>query len=217
MSDSGERDRDEILRRVLTGELPEDAPEVVELLEEQPEAREELERMRALQADLDEAGGFVRKVLEEAGGGEGAPGEDAVEGFVAERTAGSAPERPGPRRWKLATVLAAAAAIVLILLLRDPLGPTYLGPPDVRILAPSEGIQGEEYGIFRWEYELKPGWEFEIIVRGAGMEERSSGRLPGSPWDPGDTHAWPDSIEWELLVHDNSGRSRSLATTSAWR
>lgn len=128
---------------------------------------------------------------------------------------------PAPRKTNpvLPFLLAAAGVLLLAFGLRGlfvgeeaPSGGGVLGPHDIEA-APSGEVEG--FGVFRWNAALPAGGHFLVRVRGAGLE-RASEWLTASSWDPGDTSAWPDEIEWVLEVYGGSDAGDLRARHVTW-
>lgn len=218
MSDASEH-RHELLERVLTGELPEDAPEILELIGREPSIREELERLIMMRNTIAEAARYEDEILAEADALEGAPGEDTVAAFVEARMDERAGQAGRPRRRRLAVALAVAASLMLLLWLREPGrvevpgggSSVELGGSGVELLGP-EGVVPRTGLRFEWTLEEGDLREFQVVIRGTGIQ---SPRKPGwTVWIPEDTSTWPERFEWELIAFDGSGQEDRVGQRS---
>jgi len=213
---------EDLLRRVLTGELADDAPEVVELLAADPSAGKELERLRALTAELDDAAGFVDAVVTEASALERTPGESQVEQFLEARLGERSPRLFARLRPVLAAFIATAATVLILLWGWPPGSEVYLGEGDVELMASDdfERFTWKHELPANWQGELPKGWEYEVRILDATTGEilERSERLREPVWIPSvDTSEWPDTIEWKLYIHDNSGAPRLVGSAPASR
>ena len=216
MSDASEH-RHELLERVLTGDLPEDAPEVLELIRREPSIREELEHLIMMRNTIAEAARYEDEILAEANALEGAPGEDAVAAYVEARMDERAGGAVRPRRRRLAVALAVAASVVTLLLwLRQPGSEgvvpgggssVELGGSSVELLGP-EGEVPRNGLRFEWTLEEGDLREFQVFILGTGIK---CPRQPGlTVWIPEDTSTWPERFEWELIAYDGSGQEERV-------
>lgn len=218
-----EHRHEELLRRVTLGEVDPDAPEVVAARHSDAafdralgETRHVLERLEAARAEQD-------AILDDAARREGAPGEDAVAGFVRSRLEGTG---VGRFRRNLGLALAASLVVAVVLpiaLRRDrptPVDPeTPLGTTDGFSGAPA-GEQAD-FGRFTWTAPASGGW-FEVHVfdvHGRPVEGGESGRVEGNEWipDPDRVRAWPGAVEWELRWYGTGGSLEDSASFSASR
>lgn len=205
----------ELLGRVLAGDVGEDAPEVRSLLDGMAEAREWLERSRAIEVRLSAAGEEARADIREALAMRGAPGESAVERVV---QGGAAPEPRGMSggwlRWAAAALVIAALGIATWMYGGEESEPPRLLGDAVELEAPAGEV--DAYGTFRWSWE-RPVGGYEIVVvydAESGDELARSGEREDGEWTPGAERAssWPERIEWEVRVFDATG---ALVRTSA--
>lgn len=241
---NNERDTDELLRRILTGELSELDSEVEAALAADPELSLRLEALRETQGQLD-AQATRERVLEEARAEAWAEGEERVGETLSEfllqtelasaavaetgTPGSSAPTatRRRPLGW-LGAFLAVAAAIMIVdRLLVSEVDPglaterqVYLGE-ELPGAMPAGEVDG--YAPFRWSYELAPGDSFELAVYDDTAEATSAplvrvSRLTGNSWEsPAESSEWPDAIRWTLdLVRPDGARVEGF-TTRAWR
>ena len=72
-------EREDVLQRLLSGELDPEAPEALAFLARHPDAAARLEAMRRIEAGLERAAGEREASVAEAERLAGAPGEDRVE------------------------------------------------------------------------------------------------------------------------------------------
>ncbi len=236
--------RDELLHRMLSGELDADAPEARRLLAD-PEARSEFERLRMVrdrlrgaaegatdepEADLDR---HVAALLE--GARDDPSASERRREFrefarAAAPPAGpSAPESTG-RVLSLRSGLFAVAAAILIGLaigLRtigdrstsDP-GPLLLGTGEGALVAPLGEV--EAYPPFVWELELSRDGTYTLVIRDADDEAAPPfevRELEEPRWDPGRREGeLPRRLTWRVEAHDEFGVMRArTATGVAWR
>lgn len=229
---------EEILQRILTGDLDPEGDEARQQLEACADCRRELEGMRALLSELDAAGAFERSVLEEASELADAPGLGDVERVLKAEMSGAqvdleAPILAGPRpaaRARLVTWAAViAAAIIGVVLLQGLLG-TNTNDRSTEQTMGTEGIEGIElvrplqpgdgFGTFEWNYDLPPGMTFEVVVHDADPEARTEplhreSDLTENRWTPDEklTAEWR-SICWYVEVIDESGELDNMAQSA---
>lgn len=202
--------RDELLERLLTGELDPQGAEARTALEADAELRERYEAARGTLDLLEAAGEDRRSLADDVRAAGAVPGEEHVDAFVRARTA--LRPRTSPR-WR--HVLAAAVAILIVaFVVTTELwhGPTtHLDtPPDdgrtlggtIHDLEPAGEVK--EYDRFTWTGELSPGGYWVVTVRAAdGSDfEIESAHLTEPVWEPADTASWPDAIEWTVVAYD---------------
>lgn len=181
---------EDILERLLAGEVDLDAPEVSAAAAKNPALRAEIERMRAAAAHLRALGRQRREVIEEAATLRDVPGEEHVARII------------GQRRHRLRSpLLLALAACVLVGAALAWKGWTSASTSSHDYLGPaSMSPQGEvaEYGEFRWTHG-GAGCAYVVTVFDVtGKQLGSSGRIREQRWTP--TFELPPQIEWQLEV-----------------
>jgi hypothetical protein len=179
----------------------------------------------ALQADLGRAGGRRRKVLAEARGIRGAPGEARVARALREQAFGGA-SGGASRRLRPAWILAIAAGLLVVaffgrgLLTRDDPAEELrlLGDKPV-IVAPGESAARE--GL-RFEWRGPSGADsYRVIVEGRMTQEGvwspvdEMKGLRTTEWrpDPEEVATWPDVVRCQVIPYD---ASRQRLTPSEW-
>lgn len=191
MNQPSESEREQLLQRVVVGDLAIDAPEVRAAGAADPGFLRAIEELRAVQAELTAAAQLERAVLDEALG---------------------APARRSPtrrlRRWSFAIALAAALVAMVSLLWRGDALPdaTHLGS-GLQI----EAIERVDGGLLRlrWSGGLKAGDYYAVTLRnpdGGATIARTDGRLVDREWT---LPALPDALSTllvELEVLDATGR-----------
>lgn len=226
MTNDSLNERDELIMRVVSGDLDRASDEYARAAEADPELAARVDKLLGLQSELDSSA--VRDaILAQAQSQSWSEGEararraldDAV-GSPADR--GAAPVASDSRRPHLLKVAAALAAAALVLVVArsagwfdggpiddpDPAPPVYLG--DVLPGASPVG-PGSSYAEFRWDLTVGPQWEFEIEVfsdsPGAAREPLASERTRESTWSPPAKEAaeWPDAIRWTLALVNANG------------
>jgi len=212
MSDEPNRERRELLERLLTGELDPHGEEGRGLLERDAALREELEELREVAGVLDEAAAAEAELLAAVP----EDGEDARQAREALQAIWSQEDaRCGRRRFPMFWIGLAAgvlfAAILGLALLRGngdsgPRNPIELGGELLRAEAPVGGVT--EYSVFRWESDLPRGYSFVLEIRdpnrpgadGRGELRYSQDGILDTSWKlPEDlARGLPDSIEWSV-------------------
>ena len=222
MVDPLPNEQEELLRKVLIGDLPLESEEIQRLFREQPRAHERMKELSELTHRIDLAFAEQRSVLEAADRIESAPGQDRIApAILAERA--RARRSPSSRAW---LVLAAAAAGIAALTLLMPglldrsrraaNEHAPLGVKDEFVLSPNGPV--ERYEPFRWDLAPTLGTGFIVAVfddtnqnRGRLIEQ--SPILNTSEWSPENSETLPVKIRWELRVTDAAG---SLSVYSRW-
>lgn len=171
-----EEQAEELLRRVMTGELARDDAEVVRAAEASPEFRAALDGMLDVVSILDGDAEVERETLTGAAQMTGAPGQELVQSTLDQLLDEG---RPATFPWK--PLLAVAAALVALLAVVSQLGGPEPDRPDgqmmgagIRDLWPT-GIVGA-VPEFRWQGDLPAGAVFELRIWHADDYP------DGSPW-----------------------------------
>ncbi len=201
---------EELLGRIVAGELDADAAEVRAMADE-PDFEERLDEARRLARTLENAGEFERSVIAEADALEAAPGEERV----LESVLAAMPEEgmSGPAdtsRMRHFWVAAAAAFVIGFFFLRsdDEGGGLRSGETlgnRAELLEPSGTVQA--YRDFRWSFALEAGGWYRVVVHDAETDTvvARSPSLTEAVWEPDDTASWPDRIRWEVQPFDGTG------------
>lgn len=207
---------EDVLQRLLVGELDAGTPEARAYLSRHPEAAAELEAMRRVEAALERVAHERETVVREAERLEGAPGEALVEQVV----------HDGRRRFASARsvlprlALLAAAGLVLFLWHPWSIGPPTEVPPrgpsmgpELRLLAPTGAVDRLEE--LTWSYSLEPSQVFRVLVYDPDdplTVVADSGELEESRWRPprAQVESWPNPLRWEVQVLEE-GRSVAVA------
>ena len=229
MSTDGEfsADEDELLERLLAGDLDEGAGEVHAAFAADPSLREHYDALVEIQRGLD-AGAIQEAVLEEARTGSWPEGEARLEETLRREAPVSlrrplAGRRPLVSHRRFALVAAAAALFATILIYGgfstdEP--PMLLGqvPPGA---SPIGDV--EVYPPFRWDLELEsPAWRFEFVVYDA-TEAAGLKRIVGplhldqSEWQPKQDESldWPSEILWTVGLVSAGGQVQEPYTVRA--
>ena len=197
---SSDAERDEIRRRVVTGELTRDDPEVHAWKRRDPEGAAELREAERLLGMLDDAARIEEEDIAEA---------RARMATRVERRTSRAP------RWLAAAVLVVATAALLTVAV-DPGRPTaILGDGPVEILHPKGAV--ESFEEFRWNGRAA---YFEIAVFDRqGNRLGGPGYIEGNSWrpDPTEVARWPREIEWTLTPFERIGDPGTALSASASR
>jgi len=217
------KDKDEqedLIERLITGELDLESPEVQEALSD-PSFRAEYESAANTMAWLDAAGSHARELARQAEDEGPVDGEDAVHQVFAREARAQTP--PAPKRsW--APIWLAAAAVIVAGWLFFGLEPSSDPAPDpsrilgasIAELEPSGAT--DVFGEFRWRYDLPPGGWFLVTIDSGvdGGEILTSEKLFLPSWRPS-VEAWPAVVRWEVQAFDESGRRIASATAEAAR
>ena len=166
------QERDELLRRVVVGEITEGDPEMRRALEEDEELRTEYERLKSIADKLDHYADERRSVLAEIESVDEVPGMDRVDATLrplaaqlrASHDAGAHPALP---RWVLAlAALVLISVIAYIIYPKDDGGSAI--PPEIPLgknvsyLEPGESVSS--YQRFAWSFELPEGWSYRLTI-----------------------------------------------------
>lgn len=216
--------QEELLRRVVLGEVSAEDSVVREEMHADAEFAQEVELSLDVTAHIEQAG-----VLAAAGELSGAPGEERVEAALRVAARDTPPPQVPPRATILAFVATAAALILVGLflgrissgvLVPPELPDIMLGPNEVQVLGP-EG-RGASFATFSWSAG-KAARFVEIWVlggrTGAPQDGGSSGRLPAGKgsWTPTGHASWEDTIEWSLTWYDRAGHEIDQSWHTATR
>lgn len=176
------------------------------------ECRELLESLMSTESELQSAGRFAREALEDSKMGTASDAELVAE--VLGQAMGRAAPKPSGASWGriVGGLVAAAAAILLFVWLRDP-GPGGNGPlggPDAWTLLEPVG-DGASFERFAWEGPgLEGGWcELRIFGPESGDAPLKVVQdLETLFWVPDTTEsdAWPDTIRWRLTIFDEGAQ-----------
>ncbi len=212
------REHEELLERVLGGELARDAAEVQDRCAACAECREELAHLEAVLGTARAAGELQREVIEEALAGKGPRDVE-----LARRALEVARERaPGARRPSRAWLwLAGAAAVALLVFLvpRSTDAPPVLLGDGLELLAPRGA--GADPELFSWSFELPPAGHFELrvwqLLPGGGevlLVERID--LDATTWRPSAPDSLPPGarIRWTVEAY---GAGRELLDSAEAR
>lgn len=220
------REHQEFVERVLGGELEESDAAVRARLEACAECREELGRLRALDARMlaavREARGDVERARSQV-----EPGDEALMRRSLEAALPALSGR-GPSSRRL--LLALAAGLVLLLgagelfFLRSGREPAeiLLSGGTIRCLAPAGEV--DDYDEFSWSGPLPPGRSFLLSLN--ALEDGRKGPLVRPPipcteprWTPTpeERHALPDALYWSVEAHDVTGAPAGNGYITAWR
>jgi len=219
-----EDEREELLRRVACGELSAEADEVRAWSGRDPAFASAVRSWVELTSGLDALGSERRAAEQAAAGLAEVPGADAVAPLV-RRLSGAteAAAAPRPRRWPAWIALAAAAAVVLFLLRpweTGPAGPrgpgrTLEGSGALADLDPHDEVGA--YGRFSWRCDAgKNDWfVVEVFPAEGGERVLASRELGGTEWTPtpDELARLPAEIRWVVLWHRADG---STDTAEAW-
>jgi hypothetical protein len=214
-------EREELLARLLSGELSLDSEEARAAMQEDPTMADELEILRGIEADYRRLAALERDDLAAAKALPTASGEkrvaEAMRTFAQERSATVV--RPMWRRRPLliaaGLAIAAAGALWLLRPPSDGALPPILGRTPEG-LSPSGEV--DSFDKFEWTDPPRPGRWFQIRVTGVARDGRKRTLIETreadeirSPWSPGPAaRDWPNEIHWELLIHDGVGPPRVL-------
>ncbi len=211
---------DDLLRRLLTGELDVEDPQVREVAARDPQFARAASEAREVQAQLDAAARVRALDLARAAGS----GDEATDSRVRDFVLSRVDERRRLRWRRRAIVLACVAAASFLAFLgpwwgrrvpdRDPT----LGSQEIVLVEPVG--EGADFGRFRWTADVTTGW---FVVRvldpeGQTLEESDPLDLEGV-WEPdaADVAAWPSRIWWEVRWFDASGSGQEPRGTWASR
>ncbi len=205
---------EEVLRKIVIGEIDDGADEARAVLSECAECRERLRGLRRVAALLDSGGSERRAVLNEAARGTRAPGDDRVEPTVRALAAKSHPRRF--RRVLFVLGLAASLAIVAYAVSRV-VAPEVSVPPSedltlgAAVVCAAPVGEVSDYGTFTWRTERPFDGSFDLVVyddadggtRAPVVDKR---RLEAPTWtpSPSDRDLLPASIRWEITARDRS-------------
>ena len=203
---------DDLLQRILIGEVDPDSAEATALFERDPAARAQFEDMQRIEQALGVASAHREADVLAAREAENAPGEDLVADVIDRHLGPTSKPSHGRRFGGWVTVAAAAAAL---LLWWRPWAPTPAVTPDP---GPTLGgsLQLEhpvgpasEFGEFRWSYDLEGAQYFRVQVydqRDPGAPLTTSRDLDEPRWRPAQTEheAWPEAILWEVDVMETA-------------
>jgi AcrR family transcriptional regulator len=197
--------------RVLDGELAESDAVVRARLEACGECREELGRLRALDAGLRATAGEARADVERARAQVQPADEVLVRRSLEAALPALAVRGPSSRRF----LFALAAGLVLLLgggalfYLRSGGRPAeiLLSGGTIRCIAPMGEV--DDYHEFSWSAPLPPGGSFVLILHvleddGAGALLRPPIRCQEPRWTPTpeERRALPDRIYWKVVAQD---------------
>jgi hypothetical protein len=211
----------DLLARILSGDLAEGDEAALARLAACPECREELRRLRSLDARLRAAAGEARGDVERARS-QVLPADAAlVRGSL--RAALSA-----HRSTRLVFLACAAGLLVLLGLgamyyLRSSAGPAeiLLRGGSIHCFAPVDAV--DDYDEFSWSWTLPPQGRYELSIR-ALQEGKAGDLLKAIPCDgprwiptPDEKRALPDGIQWFVEARDVSGRLVGSGWAKAWR
>jgi len=214
---------EELLQRILVGELSEGAPEARRQLRDCPECRAELERLRALDARL-------AAVVEQEHGDLGqARAESTPADREHVRLALLGP-RAAPRRARRAPRWELFALAAGLLLLFGWAANSFLPSPKraPEVLLDTGTIPGGvtldesgDYGEFWWRYDLKPQDYFELELRavdadglaGEIVQKVPPQREPRWTPSPEEKRVLPDRLSVKVLAK-NGTRGRILESGS---
>lgn len=212
---------DDLLRRLVTGELDPASSEGRAALERHPKLLEAHEESMETLALLDAAGEYARGLARDVEERESAPGDERVEATLR----GEVSRRGRPGRPRLARPMAWAAAALLLVMAGFALWPSGDGSGGTRMLG--GGITGMEpsgagavFESFHWEYALPAGGWFEVTVYAEdGAQLERSGELTEPAWPVGaaTSATWPDRIRWEVRAFDAGGRPEGSGSATASR
>jgi hypothetical protein len=201
---------EQVLRRVVLGQLAADAPEVCALVKTDAEFDRELAATLSVLHALERERSFREAVLADV-----------------ERDRSNAPMAGRTVRTRAAwwIPLVAAAAVIALVFAIDRLGDdgarrrdhVPLGGGKITCLAPV-GLVGD-FARFEWQSESLQGW-FELVVLDAsGAELTRTKVFDASAWQPGaELHSrWPELIEWTIEWYDDSGNFYDRDSASAQR
>lgn len=213
-----ELEPDAFVAALLAGDLSLDDPQVQKRLDQQPELRIMLQRMREVEEQLTRAAGEQREILAAARASPDREFMDRVRAAVQQVVV----ERRRSRRFKWA---AAAAALLACLWLGWFVNRTPAAPDDM-FLGSDEGLspQGEvrHYSPFSWNGKPQPGGRFELrifSVRDGGKGTLLCGPELGKVKSPCQLPAaleagLPGEIYWEV---EEFGGEPSIRHAHAWR
>ena len=188
-------DADRLVQQILTGDVDPDSPEVRELLDAQPQIRDELVRLRGLATRLEHVGELERRDLSEAVG-QPTPFEDQVPGIIDRaRAEGGLGARPRNPRRVVYGLLAAAALLIPYFGINTWLGGS-AGDTDLNNTVLGSEEQGEmkptgecrSFAQFTWTFEDHATTSFEVRVYDGPPEGRlpieTSRLLDAQSWQP---------------------------------
>ncbi|MGE3172460.1 MAG: hypothetical protein AB7O97_07510 [Planctomycetota bacterium] len=204
--DTPERRGEAVLADWIAGVRGDADPEVLALLAERPELREQVERMRALASALDDAGG---RSWRSAATAQPSPFDDAARRLVTERLAARRPRRAAA--WLAAAALLVGGVGGGLWWSRGPDAAderSTLGLAD-RDLSPKGAVAA--YMEFAWRLSRAPDCTYRVRFRAAeagGGILYESGPLTESPWVADDEAraAFRDRMTWEVDVVDAAGQ-----------
>lgn len=184
------------------------------------ECAEALRELRQLEKDLSEAAGEEAEILR---GASNSPDRPKAEAFVRRFVETVEPTRRSrPRLVLLASLLAAAAAVVFAVVLYTNQGVERR--PDV-LLSGGEHLQITTRGPLRdaleWTYDGPAGTEFEVIVRD-GADPSSVCGAPKTvttnrcSWTPEEEARWPKLVKIDVIAKPLSGDCETASYTG-WR
>ena len=206
------RSRDDLLQRVLTGELSSDSPEVVKACDEDEEFRQELESLGGLSDSLEAMKRQEHEILgslERTEEGR-AKAERMLEPLWTPKS------RPVGGAAKIIPILAlAAAAAVIIWIVINPGGQTGVEPQapewmgqEVEIRTP-EG-KNQSFDLFAWDFDLPRGsYSITVLNASSGETVVEDLLLAGTQWKPdsGQIEEMGSSIVWWVRALRPDGAS----------
>jgi hypothetical protein len=185
-------EREEILRRIVTGELDPERDPARTMLAESEELQGELAELRGVEARLEGGARERDLVLAAAARAVPTPAEDAAVSAFRARAGAPEPALPRTRR-RYGPVLLAAAALLAVATWvvvgrqraeNRPLPRTTLGP-GAGCITPAGEV--EAWGTFQWNFDLPPNGSFELSIfdateRSAGARVHLEEHLVESTW-----------------------------------
>ncbi len=219
-------ERDDVLARLLSGELSAEEEPARSMLERSRELRSELASLRAAIDRVDAAAREEHEILEEISDLAPTPEEDRVmerarATFVTPRTA-----RPIGSISLLPIGMAAAVLLAIGLWLGGIESPAAPEAPEraprvlgstIVLLAPLGPVA--DYDEFRWEFTLRRGQAFEVTLWDdeTGQEITTSPRVFEPRWSPPVVFELPQRLRWEVHVLDSWGNPVSSGVGEASR
>jgi hypothetical protein len=197
----------ELLAELATGERSVTDPLVRTRLAADPRLAEQVESLLAMRESLGELGEAGSTLADRE---PGAPRIDvmaAIAGFRREQDLA----RPAPRRWKLWTAVAIAAAAAVVAFVAWP--PADGPPPEDPRLGASKvpGLVWTPADGFSWPAQELASYEVAIVDL-ARQPVASSGRLTTPRWQP-KLDTLPRQFRWRVTVRHSDGRT----DTSGWQ
>jgi hypothetical protein len=208
---NGEKDREEFLIKLLTGQIEAESEEGRALLESNPELKAELQAIKTISRHLDDMAAHETAAIKSLP--KDLPRSPAVEkvlGMIWKEDTGRGHRDGGTRRLFLLIPVGLAAAAALILLITWWMGLNdstnrpiqYLGG-GIDVTSPVGEV--DRYRFSWQEYTLPPGGYFALFID-TGQGSKEVWRGTGTSWEPtqSERDGMPDRLDWWVEVYGPS-------------